>query len=243
MVHGFLAGRAIWRANLEALGAVSTPVVIELYGHGRSASPLEPLAYHPDAYVAAFEDIRRELGVDRWFVLGHSLGAALTLRYALDHPDRVIGHVFTNSASALAGRDWREAMVTSAESEADRILEYGLAHLERSKANPARSHRIVPVVREALAVDVPLLQPLGVSGTMRHTGPASTVRERIGGNSRPALLVAGKKERSFAEPCRYVQTAMPNLAIMRVDAGHSPNAEIPDTFNEAVAAFIAGIHP
>jgi len=243
MVHGFLAGRAIWRANLDALGAVSTPVVVELYGHGRSASPPDPSAYHPDAYVAAFEEIRRELGVDRWFVLGHSLGAALTLRYALDHPDRVIAHVFTNSASALAGREWREAMVTSADGEADRILEHGLAHLEHSKANPARSHRIVPAVREALAADVPLLQPRGVSGTVRHTGPASTVRERVAGNSRPALLVAGKKERAFAEPCRYVQAAMPNLTVTRVDAGHSPNAEKPDAFNQAAVAFLAGTHP
>ena len=238
MVHGFLAGRALWRANLEALRAVATPVIVELYGHGRSPSPLDPFAYHPDAYVAAFEEIRRELSVDRWFVLGHSLGAALTLRYVLDHPDRVIAHVFTNSVSALAGPRWREAMMTNADAEADRILKHGLAHLERSSANPARSHRIVPAVREALAADMPLLQPLGVSATIRHTAPASTVRERIDGNTRPTLLVAGRKEKAFAEPCHFVQTAMPNLTVVHVDAGHSPNAETPDAFNDAAVLFI-----
>jgi pimeloyl-ACP methyl ester carboxylesterase len=243
MVHGFLAGRALWRANLEALRVVATPVVVELYGHGRSPSPLDPSAYHPDAYVAAFEEIRRELGVDRWFVLGHSLGAALTLRYVLDHPERVIAHVFTNSASALAGPEWREAMVTNADGEADRIVKHGLAHLERSSANPARSRRIVPAVREALAADMPLLQPRGVSGTIRHTAPASTVRERIGDNIRPTLLVAGRKELVFAEPCHYVQAAMPQLTVMRVDAGHSPNAEAPDTFNAAAVLFITDAQP
>ena len=39
-------------------------------------------------------------------VCGQSLGATLTLRYALDHPERVLAQVFTNSTSALADSDW-----------------------------------------------------------------------------------------------------------------------------------------
>ena len=44
----------------------------------------------------------------------------------------------------------------------------------------------------------------------------------------------------FVEPCRYVATSMPNLTVVRVDAGHSPNAEVPDTFNAAVVSFLSG---
>ena len=238
MVHGFFASRAIWQANIDALRAVATPVVVELYGHGRSPSPVDPVVYHPDAYVAAFEQIRGELGVDRWFLLGHSLGAALTIRYALDHPDRVVAHVFTNSASGLAGPEWREAMAVTADTGADRIVQHGLAHLESSSANPARSHRVVPAVRDALAADVPLLEPRGVAETLRHTGPTSTVRERVDANTRPALLVAGKKEKVFVEPSRHVAATMPHLTVLRVDAGHSPNAEMPDTFNAAAVKFL-----
>jgi 2-succinyl-6-hydroxy-2,4-cyclohexadiene-1-carboxylate synthase len=238
MLHGFMAGRALWLANLDALSAVATPVVVELYGHGRSPSPPDPAAYHPDSYVAAFEQIRDDLGVDRWFVLGHSLGASLTLRYVLDHPDRVIAHAFTNSASALAGADWRAQMLSNADAGADRIIQHGVTHLERSQANPARSHRIVPAVRDALAADVPLLQPLGIAGTVRHTAPPSSVRDRIGDNTRPALLVAGEKEQVFTEPSRYAETTMPHLTVVRLDAGHSPNAESPDAFNEAMTSFL-----
>jgi pimeloyl-ACP methyl ester carboxylesterase len=238
MVHGFLAGRALWIANLEALRAVATPVIIELFGHGRSPSPPDPTAYHPDSYVAAFEEIRRDLGVDQWFVLGHSLGASLSLRYVLDHPDRVIAHVFTNSASALAGAEWREQIVKDVDAAADRIIQHGIAHLEEGQVNPARSHRNIPAVRNALAADAPLLQPLGIAATIRHTVPPSSVRDRIGDNSRPALLIAGEKEQVFAEPCQFAERTMPHLAVVRLDAGHSPNAEIPDTFNETVTAFL-----
>jgi len=43
--------------------------------------------------VGDFEAIRRELGVDRWMLLGGSWGVALSLAYARAHPDRVSGLV------------------------------------------------------------------------------------------------------------------------------------------------------
>jgi 2-succinyl-6-hydroxy-2,4-cyclohexadiene-1-carboxylate synthase len=241
MVHGMMASRALWTANLDALRAVATPVVLELYGHGRSPSPDDPVAYHPDSYVAAFDRIRVDLGVEQWFLLGHSLGASLTLRYALDHPERVIAHVFSNSASGIGGREVQESMVTNADSLADRILRDGLGRLEESRVNPARSHRIVPAVRNALAADVPLLQPRGVAGTIRYTGPVTNVRHRVAGNRRPTLLAAGTKEESFVEACDFVRDAMPHLTIAPMPAGHSPNAEAPDVFNAAVVPFLADV--
>jgi 2-succinyl-6-hydroxy-2,4-cyclohexadiene-1-carboxylate synthase len=241
IVHGMMASRALWMANLDALRTVATPVVVELYGHGRSPSPDDPTAYHPDSYVAAFDRIRTDLGADRWFLLGHSLGASLTLRYALDHPDRVIAHVFSNSASGIGGPEVQQSMVNNADSLADRILDDGLGRLEQSRVNPARSHRIVPAVRDALAADVPLLQPRGVAGTVRYTGPVTNVRHRVGENRRPALLAAGTKEQSFAEARDFVRDAMPHLTIAPMPAGHSPNAEAPDAFNAAVVPFLAAV--
>jgi pimeloyl-ACP methyl ester carboxylesterase len=243
MMHGMLASRALWLANLEALRTVATPVVVELYGHGRSPSPTEPDAYHPDSYVAAFEQIRRGLGVERWFVLGHSLGAALTLRYVTDHSARVIAHVFTNSASALAHPERREELMQNVDAQADYIIRHGVGPLAKTRVNPAHSHRVVPAVRAALAADVSLLDPRGMAGTIRYTAPASSVRERIAGNARPALLVAGKKERSFAEPCDHAARTMPHLTVAHVDAGHSPNAETPDEFNELVTDFLTRCAP
>src|SRR6059058_4727521 len=98
MVHGFLSSRAQWGPNLTALAPVTRPVVLELWGHGRSPAPTDPPRYHPDAYIEAFDQLRTQLGVERWFLCGQSFGAALTLRYALTHPDRVMAQVFTNSS-------------------------------------------------------------------------------------------------------------------------------------------------
>ena len=100
-VHGFLSSRAQWLPNLDRLSTVCRPVVVELFGHGRSTAPTEPEGYSPDKYLLAFEEIRANLGANHWFVIGQSLGAGLTLRYALQHPARVVAHVLTNSSTAF----------------------------------------------------------------------------------------------------------------------------------------------
>lgn len=56
--------------------------------------------------VADLDAIRSHLGLDRIAVLGHSWGATLALRYALDHPDRVSALVYVSGTGL--GWGWHE---------------------------------------------------------------------------------------------------------------------------------------
>ena len=236
MVHGLMAGRALWSANIEPLRAVATPVVVELFGHGRSPSPQDARWYRPDAYVTQFESLRAELGVERWLLIGQSLGATLTLRYALDHPDRVIGHVITNSISALAERIGNDAEV---EATAQRIEALGRTGLAANRLNPARARRLVDSVRNSLADDQHLLDPAAIAAAVRYTAHGSSQRTRIAENRIRTLIVAGTREAAFVEPCRHAEATMPFVEVVRLDASHAPNAESPALFNEAAISFIA----
>lgn len=235
LVHGMLGGRAMWVANIQALRTVATPVVVELLGHGRSPAPADTDCYLPDRYVDRFEALRAELGVERWSLIGQSLGATLTLRYALDHPQRIHAHVMTNTMSALAARIGDDDGV---EMTARRIEEQGHALLAVTKLNPARSHRVVPTVREALAADEHLFRPAAIAATVRHTAHRSSQRARIAANTVPTLIVAGAHERRFEEPCHEAERRMPHLDVVRLEAGHTPNAELPELFDEAVVEFL-----
>lgn len=241
LVHGIMAGRALWAANLDALRAVCTPIVVELYGHGRSPTPSDPQRYSPDAYVAVLERLRERLGADRWLLFGHSLGAAVTLRYALVHPERVIGHGFSNSASALAGPGWRRRMRDTADDEARRIELGGSEGLLAHRMNPVGSRHVVPAVREALRADCHLLRPEGIAATVRAVARAASLRDRVAGNRPPCLLVAGVREAAFSEPAAHAEAVMPALTTVRVDAGHSPNAEAPERFDDVLTGFIRSL--
>ena len=238
LVHGIMGGRGLWSANIEALRTVCSPIVVELFGHGRSPAPDELHRYRANAYVEEFERIRTELGVDRWWLTGQSLGAALTLRYCLDHPARLLGHVFTNSASGLGDAAWVAGLVARAEGDARRMERAGPAALHDLKINPARSHRIVGSVRDALTADEALLDPNGIANGIRATAIGASVRDRIGENTVPSLLVVGTLERGFAESARFATAHMPHLQVEAFDVGHSPNAEAPDEFNRVVAEFV-----
>jgi proline iminopeptidase len=60
--------------------------------------------------VADLEALRESLGIDRWAVLGHSFGARIALRYAVQHPGRVSAAAFENPAW-----DYARAAVTQVE--------------------------------------------------------------------------------------------------------------------------------
>jgi len=237
LVHGMLSSRAQWMLNVPALTAFARPVVVELLGHARSPTPEDAAAYSPERYVAEFEKIRQSLGAEVWLICGQSLGAALTLRYALDHPGRVIAQVFTNSNSALADAAWRERVIPLMTAQAQHLQEHGRTALDSHPLNPARGKRLPKGAREALVADYQLHTPLGIANTGLYTVPDSSVRDRAADTHVPTLLVVGEREAGFAEAHGHAERTIPGLEISSLDAGHAVNLEAAAEFNRAVTAF------
>lgn len=238
LVHGFLSSRAQWMLNLEALKEVCTPVTVELFGHANSPSPADPACYQPDHYVACFETIRAALGIEHWFLLGYSLGAGLTLRYAFEHPRRVVGHLFTNSTSGLADAGQREIWRAGSKEAAARIRSGGHSAMMRIPVHPCHARSLPEAVKGALLADAKLHNPQGIAMTLEVTNPAVSVRERLIENARPACLIWGTKERRFTPHATHARSIMPDLRVVEVDAGHGMNMEAPAVFNLAVSEFI-----
>jgi 2-succinyl-6-hydroxy-2,4-cyclohexadiene-1-carboxylate synthase len=237
LVHGILSSRAQWVLNLEALSQVARPVVVELWGHGRSPAPEFAEPYRPEGYVKAFEHIREGLGVSEWLVCGQSLGAALTLRYALDHPERFIAHVITNSMSAFREIDDLEAAVKGAVFFAERLLELGPEGLTKIPVHPINARSLPKEVREPLLEDCAALNVLGVANTIRYTAAELSLLEECEKNKVPTLLVCGKREKRFKPLRDYAEARLPLLEIIDLDAGHAVNIDAAEAFNQAVTAF------
>jgi pimeloyl-ACP methyl ester carboxylesterase len=238
LVHGFLSSRAQWQPNLTALARVARPVVVEIWGHSRSPSPDDPVLYHPDTYVNMFEQIRQRLGAERWMLCGQSLGAALTLRYALTYPECIKAQVFTNSGSALADAAWVHARRASAAQQADAIERDGPAALERLPVHPIHARRLPAEVQATLLNDARLHDPRGIAQTLRYTTPNVSVRERVGDLQVPTLLVCGERERRFAANRAFAEREIPDLQVVGVPAGHAVNIEAAAEFNAAVGDFV-----
>ncbi len=238
LVHGFLSSRAQWIPNVEALSRVARPVVVELLGHGRSPAPDFPAPYHPDAYVHAFESIRKRLGMSDWFVCGQSLGAALTLRYALCHPKSIRGQIFTNTVAALAETENNENIRKFAQISALEIHRQGPDHLKRLPMHPKNARHLPEDVRNALIRDCENADPVGIANTLRYTMPEVSVRDVICANQVPSLLICGNREKRFKVFRDFARDHMPCLEIIDLNAGHAVNVGAADQFNAAATEFI-----
>jgi len=238
LVHGLCSSRAQWRPNLAGLARFCTPVVVEVLGHGRSESPADAAAYTVEAYIERFEALRDDLGVARWAVCGQSFGAGLTMRYALDRPERIFAQVFTNSNSALSPGD----PPVSEQQRLARLAGFedrGRAALEALPFYPKRTGRLAPEVEDELIADAALISLAGVANGLRFTSPGLCVTPRLGEIRVPTLLVNGRRERRFQPLRDHAAAAIPGLRVVDLDGGHPVNLDCADAFTAAVGAFLA----
>jgi len=234
LVHGILSSRAQWAPNLEALSAFCRPVVVELFGHGRSPSPDDPAAYSLDNYAREFERIRTSLGAERWFVLGQSMGAMLTFGYVLAHPDRAVAHVFTNSRSALSEPTSREG----ARFLAERLKQGGRKIIDEFPLHPSRNNHLKPDIKQLLIEEAKRIDPLGFANTVLYTSARGSAPDRLKENQVPTLLVVGRFDRQFAPLVDVARRHLPHLEILVLDGGHAVNLDAPEEFNRAVQEFM-----
>lgn len=234
LVHGFLSSRNHWQLN--GLSDAFRCIRVDLPGHGRSPAPDDPALYHPDALVGALEAVRRDLGIDRWFICGQSFGAGLTLRYALSHPDRVTAQCFTNANAALR-EAWTPDLLAAHESRIASVAQGGHAALRRFPYHPAHARRFPAAIRATLAADADGCDITGILHLMRHAMPRLSVMDRFAQTRVPTLLVNGLRERSFQPARDRAARALPAMAVVDLEGGHSVNIEAPAAFDAALTGF------
>ncbi len=243
VVHGAMASRSYWADNLPALAEVCTPVVVELWGHGRSPSPAEPARYEPQAYAEEFERLRTGLGVERWYAIGQSLGSGLVLNYGLAHPDRVIAQVVTNSLSAFTPPErWAERRVSGQHAFLDSIRTRGLDAFRDHWINPGRSRRISEATRALLAVEFEEHDVDGVATSMSVTSDRVALGDRLADVAVPTMLTLGVDEERFLPLLDHARR-IPGLEVVEVAAAHAVNAQNPDEWNAAVVDFLRRHRP
>lgn len=91
LVHGFASGVALWLLNLDDLAQDRPVYAFDLLGFGRSSRPrLSRDSLEAEyQFVQSMEEWRAQVGLDRFVLLGHSMGGFLAASYALRFPERV----------------------------------------------------------------------------------------------------------------------------------------------------------
>ena len=95
LVHSLAGNSSHWSRQLQYLRQMRRAVAIELRGHGRSDQP-ENGDYSIAAIAGDVSAVADALKLERFVLVGHSMGGAVALSYAGQLPERVAGLVLVD---------------------------------------------------------------------------------------------------------------------------------------------------
>ena len=243
LVHGVGARADRWRLNLEALAdAGYRAFAIDLPGHGL-AEKGGRFDHSVPNYAAFAQAVLDEVGVDRVYLVGTSLGGHVLATVACEIPERVAGLAMVGTLGmAPIGQAARERTA-------------GLIGDTSPEMVDRKLHSIIHddslVTEELYREEVRINNSPGaaegferVSDYFANRIDDDVVGERLAALSGrfPVLLVWGRQDMGF--PLSMGEAAHELLAGSRLaimdNAAHAPYYERPETFNAIITQFFAG---
>lgn len=248
LVHGLGASVEIWERNIGALSEAHHVYAPDLLGYGRTEKP--EIDYTLEAFVDFVVAFMDAMALSRADLLGHSLGGAIVLRLAIEHPERVDRLVVADGAAIgehmslslrlvalpLVGelllRPRREKTAQALRAlyhDPTLVTEELIEHNYEMITMPGAQRAYLSTVRN-------LATPLGIRDEVR-----SAIKARLDEVKAPVLLLWGAEDQLV--PVDDAVAARERLAdaqlVVIEAAGHNVMVERPERFNEAVRSFLA----
>lgn len=240
LLHGVGLNADVWAPQAEALADTHRVFAIDLPGHGASASLPEGagLADFAARILAAMEAFADSPAL----LVGHSMGALVTLAAALAAPDRIKGIAVLNAVycrppKARAAAEERASLLeqTGVSASIDPTIARWFG-----PSDTARRDSHASALRAMLAA----VDPVGYARAYRIFATQDRAFEgRLGQLAMPALFLTGADDpNSTPEMSRAMAAAVPKgEALIVPGARHMASFVTPAPVNTALSAFSARI--
>lgn len=240
-VHGHPFDRSMWTPQHETVHAAGwRGVIADLRGYGETSvvAGKTPL----DRFAADIVGLADRLGIERFVVVGLSMGGQIAMELCRTYPERIRGLVLAATspqAETGEGRVRRAAM-------AERYLSEGMAgyaHEVLSKMVAPRNISAMPAVAAKVMAMMENAPPEGAAAAMLGRAERPDYRETLAAFDKPALVVVGDEDgfttRAEAEMMRDLLKG--SRLVWLEGVGHMPNLERETEFNAALTEFLAQV--
>jgi pimeloyl-ACP methyl ester carboxylesterase len=221
---------------LDDLATTHTVVGPDYPGSGDTPRSPEPLVL--DEVADTLVRTAVDAGIDRFTVLGYSLGTAVAVRIAVRHPDRVTGLVLTagftypDNRMRLAAQIWRDLLAAGDRTLLARYLTFvgtGATHL--NALSPAEVEAGVAALADFIPAGSPEHVDLVAGVDTRADLPKIAV---------PTLVVATAEDGlATPEHSRQLAAGIAGAELVEIAAGHGIGTEARDDWLAAIRSFLA----
>lgn len=212
--------------------------------------------YSIERSIADLDAVRDQLAGPRTALLGHSWGAHLALRYAIEHPDRVSKLIYVSGTGIDPDRGWHphykrglrlrlgdrldrwealDAHVrTRAEDRERAVLQWSADFADHATALRHAEHLATPWL--GINEDC----NTAINAEVKQELANSDLATRCRALKLPVLIVDGTEDIRPRWAVDSLHRALPNAQrVSLAGTGHLPWVESPDGFRRAVTSFLA----
>ena len=232
-LHGFTLDRRMWYGQAEHLKGGFRVLLPDARGHGLSDAP--STGYSRADRVADLLSFADTLGLDRFHLVGLSMGGSTGIGFALAHPQRLLSLTLVSTGAAgyevskkishldqIARKDGIEAAM-------DKWKEMSLLWYREDRQE-------IRWLMETMINDYSgavWLDP------MRGRYPREYDLDQVNAITLPTRLIVGALDDVFVTLARQLQARIAGSSLsIYENVGHMVNLEAPERFNAEVEAFL-----
>jgi proline iminopeptidase len=242
-----------------------TVVYIEPVGTGSSGKLARVADYTIPRYVEDIEALRAHLGLERFYLLGHSHGGFVAQAYALAHGDRLAGLILYDT-TPTTGAEWQKDLERNLEwferepwfadaaaalaQETSATTDEELTAILRREAPlyfadySGRKGELDPLIA-TMRISVAPTKGTAEPGAPREVGvaPVFEVRDRLAEIRVPTLVLVGRRDFVCSlEMAKILDTGIPESRLVVLErSGHMGHIEEPELFARAVTGFLKAV--
>jgi pimeloyl-ACP methyl ester carboxylesterase len=237
LLHGVGSGSASWAAQLASLATQLRVIAWDAPGYGESDTLPDPVPRAAD-YAAAALGLADVLGLERFVLLGHSLGGIMAAALCARHPERVLRLILSAPAAGhgKAPAHERDARIGPRLSEMALLGPEGLAEKRaRNLLAPNATSTAIAHVRAVMAQ----LRPDGYAQACQLLG-AADIFEDLPAIAVPTLVMCGNADAITPEEgCRRIAAAIADARYQTLrGVGHAAYIEDPPQYDIALLHFL-----
>ena len=234
LLHGITDSWRSFERVLPHLPGSIRAIAISQRGHGDSDRPSE--GYRPQDFAGDLEAFMAALGLARAVLVGHSMGASIAQRFAIDHPDRTLALVLVGSRTTWRSQPdvvalWESVVSTLADPVDPAIVrEFQVSTLAR----PVPAGFLETVVRESLKLPARVWTAAFREAILEAEFSADLAKIRA-----PTLVFCGDQDALASDnQATLVQLIEGSRLVTYAGAGHGLHWEEPERFAADLAAFV-----